>query len=119
MKHLKKYESVELDYIYLILDFSRIRNKGTSKYIFRTTINHFTNERLIFDDIYYYDNDNIETKLIHINTGKLDDPDKNSYYISKGKDEEYRMFDIKYQTSSLQDAKENLKLLIKIENYNL
>lgn len=68
MKYIKTHESKDLRYIYLVIDFSKFiedhnMNEKTTKYIFRTTMDNFTKDKLIFLSYYFYQDDNIKSEL--------------------------------------------------------
>ena len=65
-------------------------------------------KKIIYDKFYYYDFNDINSKLIEIETTRLDTYNDFS-----------DIFNIIYQTNSLEEAKENLILLIKTDKYNL
>ena len=73
-----------------------------------------TDKKIIYDKFYYYDFNDINSKLIEIETTRLDEPDESNTYNDFSD-----IFNIIYQTNSLEEAKENLILLIKTDKYNL
>jgi len=73
-----------------------------------------TDKKIIYDKFYYYDFNNINSKLIETETTKLGEADESNTY-----EDFTSIFNIIYQTNSLEDAKEKLILLIKTDKYNL
>ena len=109
MKYLKTYEST--DNIYLVADFTKFiaehgLSERTTKYVFKTKKDDFTKDSLIYDNFYYYEDDNIELGLITSNKA-------NKYDTYKD------IFTVLYQTNSLEDALDTLIMSIKSKNYNL